>query len=87
MNAQLEASVEELRADLKTADRLESELETVEKQLAQARIERESLRSQVAGIPGLKQAIADKNACIAMLTTDLADLAKITCESDERAND
>lgn len=87
MNAQLEASVEELRADLETADKLGSELETLEKQLAEARIERQSLRSQVAGIPGLKQAIADRDACIAMLATDLADLATITSESDERAND
>jgi type II secretory pathway predicted ATPase ExeA len=86
MNAQLEASVEELRADLETADKLGSALEMLEKQLTEARIERQSLRSQVAGIPGLKQAIADRDACIAMLTKDLADLAKITSESDERAN-
>ena len=78
MNAQLEASVDELRADLKTADKLGSELETVEKQLEEARSERESLRSQVAGIPELKQTLADKDARIAILT---AELAKMTNEA------
>lgn len=84
MNAQLEASVEELRADLKTADKLGNELEAVEKQLEEARRESESLRSQAANIPGLKQIIADKDARIARLT---ADLAKMTRKTSARAND
>ena len=50
MNAQLEASVEELKADLKTADKLGSELEAVEKQLEKARSECASLQSQAADI-------------------------------------
>jgi type II secretory pathway predicted ATPase ExeA len=50
MNAQLEASVEELKADLKTADKLGDELEAVEKQLEEARSECESLQSQAADI-------------------------------------
>ena len=78
MTAQLQASVKELKADLVTADRLGAELETVEKQLKDARSECESLRSQVADIPGLKQAIADRDARIAVLT---ADVARMTSEA------
>ena len=50
MNTQLEASVEELKADLKTADKLGIELEAVEKQLEEARSKCESLQSQAADI-------------------------------------
>ena len=50
MNAQLEASVEELKADLKTADKLGTELDAVEKQLEEARSECELLQSQAADI-------------------------------------
>jgi len=48
MNAQLEATVDELTADLKTADKLGVELEAVEKQLEEARSECELLKSQAA---------------------------------------
>jgi DNA repair exonuclease SbcCD ATPase subunit len=46
MNAQLEATVEELKADLRTADKLGVELDAVEKQLEEATSECESLRPQ-----------------------------------------
>jgi type II secretory pathway predicted ATPase ExeA len=78
MRSQLQASVKELKADLVTADKLGAELEAVEKQLADARSECESLQSQVTDIPELMQTIADKDARIAILT---ADLAKLTSES------
>ena len=74
MNAQLEASVEELRADLETADKLGGELEALEKQLDDARSECKLLRSQVTDIPELKQTIADKDARIAILTAELTDM-------------
>jgi hypothetical protein len=50
MNAQLEASVEELRADLKTADKLGVELEAAEEQLEEARSECDLLKSQMTDI-------------------------------------
>jgi len=50
MNAQLEASVEELKADLRTADKLGVELEAVEKQLEEARSAYKLLQSQAADI-------------------------------------
>lgn len=84
MNAQLEASVEELRADLKTADKLGNEMEAVEKQLEEVMSECASLRFQAASIPGLKQSIADKDARIAALA---ADLARMASETNSRAND
>lgn len=50
MNAQLEASVEELRADLMTADKLGVELEAAEEQLKEARSECDLLKSQMTDI-------------------------------------
>ncbi len=78
MRVKLQGAVRELKADLKTADKLGSELDTVEKQLKEARSECESLQSQVTDIPELNQTIADKDARIAILT---ADLAKLTSEA------
>jgi len=78
MTAQLQASVKELKADLVTADKLGAELEAVEKQLEDARSECESLQSQVADIPELKQTITDRDARIAVLT---ADVGRMTSEA------
>jgi type II secretory pathway predicted ATPase ExeA len=72
MRTELQSTVRELKADLKTADRLGSELVSVESQLREAQEECKQLRFHVAGIPELEQKIADKDARIAILTADLA---------------
>jgi type II secretory pathway predicted ATPase ExeA len=70
------SSVQELKADLKTADKLGSELDGVEEKLRQAEEECNTLRKQVADIPELEQKIADKDARIAILTADMARLTE-----------
>ena len=71
----LESSVAELTADLRMAEKLGSELETLEGQLTEARGECEALRQQAEDIPKLERAIADKDARIASLTAEMAELA------------
>lgn len=76
MRDELQTSVRELKADLKTADKLGSEIEAIEKQLSEARDECETLQQQVGDIPELEQKIADKDARIAVLTADIARLTE-----------
>jgi type II secretory pathway predicted ATPase ExeA len=72
MRTELQSTVRELKADLKTADKLGSELESIEEQLRTSREECKRLRSQVDDAPDFEQRIADRDARIAILTADLA---------------
>lgn len=69
-NTELQASVEDLNADLRASARMGDKIEALEESLGNSREENATLRIQLEALENLKQLVAEKDSRIAELESD-----------------